>query len=145
MGNCSTFELREKYLNKLNSLSGVHIDSETMIDSYIISGYTCSDGSYGVAIFEPTDEKKYKFQRNINSSENNLLITNTIINGVGYDLFWANKEDLDFAQIVYTTSSGIKEYKLDASDNKILYLQSPDKEYQISVVFATRNGIYYED
>ena len=72
-----------------------------------------------------------------------MLITSTFINGVQYNLFWANKADLDYAQIVYSTSYGEQEYRLDASNNKILYLQVPYKSYEAPAVFVAKDGDVY--
>lgn len=142
--NCSSIELREQRLGQLDYLGIVNIDSEITIDRHIISGYTSSNGSYGVAVFEPAYRGNYKFQSNINSSGSEILVTTIIINGVVYDLFRANIADLDFAQITYVTSSDCKEYKLDASNNEVLYLQAPYDNYTVSAVFYNQNGDYHE-
>ena len=141
--DCSTMELREKYLRRLDYFGDVGIGSEIMIDEYIISGYTASNGIYGVATFKPVHGKNYKFQNNFNCGANEVLITSTLINGVHYDLIWANKADLDYAQITYSTSEGEQEYRFDASDNKILYMQVPYKDYEVSAVFVTKDGDVY--
>lgn len=139
----STVNLRESYLNQLNNLSNVHIDSEITIDNYIICGYTSSNNNYGLAIFEPLTKNNYKFQSNINSIDNEIIITTILINNVYYDLFWANKSDLDFAKIIYYTSSGRKEYKLDASNNKILFLKAPTENYDVYPIFFDTSGVCY--
>ena len=141
--DCSTMELREKYLRRLDYFGNAGIGSEIMIDEYIISGYTASNGNYGVAIFKPVHGKKYKFQHNFNRGANEVLITSTFINGVHYNLFWANKADLDYAQITYSSSEGEQEYRLDASNNKILYLQAPYKDFEVSAEFVTKDGNIY--
>ena len=141
--DCSTMELREKYLRRLDNLGEVDIGPEIKIDKYIISGYTASNGNYGVAFFKPVHGKNYKFQSNYNCGANEVIITSTLINGVHYNLFWPNKANLDYAQITYSTSYGEQEYRLDASNNKILYLQAPDKNYDVSVVFVTKDGDVY--
>ena len=141
--DCSTMELREKYLRRLGYLGDVGIGSEIIIDEYIISGYTASNGTYGVAIFKPMHGKKYKFQNNFNCGANEVLITSTLINGAYYDLFWANKADLDYAKIIYSTLEGEQEYKLDASNNTILYLQAPYKDFEVSAEFVTKDGNVY--
>ena len=141
--DCSSVELREEYLRQLGTLQNVSIGTEIMIDDNIISGYTSANGSYGIAIFEPSHGDNYKFRINYNSTENEILTASLLINNVPYDLFWANKADLDVAQITYYTTEGSQEYELDASNNKILYLQSPEKNYTVSAVFVTVEGEYY--
>lgn len=143
IADCSTISHREQYLNQLADINDVHIVSEIMIDNYIISGYVSSNRSYGIAIFEPMYRGKYKFQSNVNCSENEVLFSTVIINDVFWDLIWINKLDLDFARIVYYTDAGIKVYKLDASNNKILHVQSPAKNYDVLVNLVDNNGYCY--
>lgn len=142
--SCSTPNLREEYLNQLSNLRGVHITSEVTIDNYIVSGYTGSNGSYGIAIFQPANGTNYKFQNNVTCSSDEVLATTVVINQIAYDLFWANQSDLNFAEISYTTSSGSQKYNLDASNNKILYLKSPDNDYTVSAVFVASDGTCYQ-
>lgn len=142
--SCSTVNLREQYLKQLSNLRGVHITSEITIDDYIISGYTSSNGNYGIAIFQPINGTNYKFQNNIACTSDKILITTVVINKTAYDLFWANQSDLNFAEISYTTSSGSQKYNLDASNNKILYLKSPDNDYTVSAVFVASDGTRYQ-
>lgn len=131
--NCSTVNLREKYLNQIENLNGVHIISEIAIDGYCISGYAATNGKYGVAIWKPFYKSSYKFESNINCDESEILNTRIIINGIWYDLFWANRTDLDFIQVIYYTSVGQQEYKFDASNNDILYIESPAKNYDLQI------------
>lgn len=142
--DCSTIRHREQYLNQLEHLNNVRIISETMIDNYVISGYISSNENYGIAIFEPVYKEKYKFQGNINGGENEILFSTVIINNVFYDLFWTNKLDIDTAQITYYIDSEIETYKLDAGNEKILYLQAPAKDYDVYVTFIDKNGHFYQ-
>lgn len=141
--NCTTIELRQQYLNELVNLSDVNIDIEINIDDYIISGYTGANGIYGIAVFEPIGDSEYKFQSNANKDGSEILISTVSIHGVNYNLFWINKGNLDFAQVTYSTSDGIEEYKLDIENNEILYMQAPDKQYEVSVIFVTKSGEQY--
>lgn len=142
--NCTTIELRQKYLNELVNLRDVNIDIEIQINDYIISGYTCANDMYGIAVFEPTGDGEYKFQSNANKDGSEILISTVSIHGVNYDLFWTNKGDLDFAQVTYFTSDGVEEYKFDIKNNEILYMQAPDKQYEVSAVFVTQSGKQYQ-
>ena len=141
--NCATIELRQQYLNELVDLRDVNIDTEIKIDDYIISGYTGANGMYGMAVFEPIGSGEYKFQSNANKDGSESLISTVSIHGVNYNLFWINKGNLDFAQVTYSTSDGIEEYKLDIENNEILYMQAPDKQYEVSVVFVAQSGEQY--
>lgn len=139
----STVRQRESYLGKIDSLGEIHIESELVIDDYIISAYTGLNGNYGLAIFEPIQGGNYKFQSNINKNDGEVIFTTIIINKVVYDIFWANKRDLDYAQISYVNNDGIQNYKIDASNNKIIYIQNPKKNYEVSAKFITKNGEIY--
>lgn len=142
--NCSTLELRQQYLNGLVNLSDVNIDTEIKIDGYIISGYTSANSIYGVAIFAPVYGGNYKFQSNINKDYSEILVSAIVIRGVNYNLFWANRENLDYAQITYSTSDGTEKYRLDISANEIVYMQAPDKYYEVSAIFVTTDGKRYQ-
>jgi hypothetical protein len=60
---------------------------------------------------------------------------------MSYDLFWANKTNLDYAEITYTISNkSQKSLKLDASENKIIYNKSPSNNYSVEYVFVDAEG-----
>lgn len=141
--DCSTMELREKYLRQLDPYGNAGIGSEIKIDEYFISGYTASNSNYGVAAFKPVNGKSYKFKHNFNCGPGEVLVRTIFINDAAYDLFWVNKADLDHARITYSSPEGEQEYKLDASNNKILYLPSPYKEYEVSAEFVAIDGTVY--
>lgn len=142
----SSLESRELRLNKLSKLSdNAHIASEIKIDNYIISGYTCLNNEYGLAIFEPQNDGKYKFQTNYLRKNDEIIVGHTIVNQINYNLFWANEADLDYAEITYTAQGKApKTVKLDATNNKILYYESPYKDYTVEVIFFDIHGNRYE-
>lgn len=144
--NGSTVESREMILNKLNNIDGnAHIGSEIKIDDYIVSGYISSNNKHGLAIFEPQGNGKYRFQTNFLREKDELVYGNIIINQKFYDLFWANKADLDYAEISYIVSNKPEEnLKLDATDNKIIYMEAPSNDYAVEYVFVDTNGNRYE-
>jgi hypothetical protein len=138
----STVESRELRLNQLNKINGnAHICSEIKIDDYIVSGYISSNNKYGLAIFEPTGNGKYRFQSNYLREHDELIHRNIIVNQKNYDLFWANKANLDYAEITYTISNKAqKTLKLDATENKIIYNKSPSNSYSVEYVFVDAEG-----
>lgn len=142
----SSIESRELILNKLSKINGnTHISYEIQIDEYIVSGYISSNNKLGLAIFEPQGNGKYKFQTYYLRDKDELIHRNVIINQKFYDLFWANKADLDYAEITYITSNKSEEtFKLDATDNKIIYKEAPSNDYAVEYVFVDTNGNHYE-
>ncbi len=142
----STLESREQQLSELSQLDGdVCISCETKIDGYIVSGYSSSNNKYGLAIFEPQGNGKYKFQTSITRENDELIFMNTIIKQKSYNLFWANKADLDYAEITYIPSGMVGEtVKLDAKDNVIIYTEAPAKDFSVKYCFVDKNGNRYE-
>ena len=138
----STVESRELRLNKLSKINGnAHICSEIKIDDYIVSGYISTNNKYGFAIFEQTGNGKYRFQSNYLREHDELVHGNIIVNQKSYDLFWANKTNLDYAEITYTISNKAqKTLKLDATENKIIYSTSPSNNYSVEYVFVDAEG-----
>ncbi len=141
-----SMESRELILNKLSKVNdNAHISYEIKIDDYIVSGYNCSDNKHGLAIFVPQGNGKYKLQTSYLREKDELVHGNVIINQKIYDLFWANKADLDYAEITYIFTNNSKEtMKLDATDNKIIYNEAPSNNYTVEYVFIDTNGIRYE-
>lgn len=142
----STMESRELRLSELSKLDGnAHISCEIEIDGYIVSGYNSSNNKYGLAIFEPQGDGKYKFQTNITRESDELAFMTAIINQKSYNLFWANKADLDYAEITYTLSGMVGEtVKLDAKNNVIIYTVAPAKDFSVKYCFVDKNGNRYE-
>lgn len=142
----STRESRELKLRELSKLDGdVYIKREIKINGYIVSGYSCSNNKYGLAIFEPQGDDKYKFQTSITRENGELVFMNAIIKQKSYNLFWANKADLDYAEITYIPSGMTGEtVKLDAKDNVIIYTEAPAKDFSVKYCFVDKNGNRYE-
>lgn len=142
----STLESRELRLSELSKLDGdAHISYEVEIDGYIVSGYTSSNHKHGLAIFEPQGDGKYKFQTNVTRENDELVFMTAIINQKSYDLFWADKVDLDYAEITYTLSGVVGEtVKLNAKDNSIIYTEAPAKDYSVEYCFVDKSGNRYE-
>lgn len=142
----STLESRELQLSELNKLDGeVYISYEIEIDGYIVSGYSSANNKYGLALFEPQRDGKYEFQTNITRENDELVFMNAIIKQKSYNLFWANKADLDYAEITYTLSGMVgKTVKLDAKDNVIIYTEAPANDFSVSYCFVDKNGNRYE-
>lgn len=100
--NSFTLESREHSLREFGHLWEVTtIIQEIKIDGYIMSGYITSKNRYGLAFFAPNAHGKYDLQTAINSHNNELLFKNHIINNKRYTFLWANKTDLDYAEIIY--------------------------------------------
>ena len=133
-------------LNKLSKINdNAHISYDIKIDNYIVSGYISSNNKHGLAIFELQGNGKYKFQSNYLREKDALIHWNVIINRKSYDLFWANKADLDYAEITYIFSDKSEEtLKLDAAGNRIIYKEVPSNNYAIQYVFVDTNGNRYE-
>ncbi len=142
----STLKSRELQLSELSKLDGdVYISNEIEIDGYIVSGYSSSINKYGLAIYEPQGYGKYKFQTSITRENDELIFMNTIIKQKSYNLFWANKADLDYAEITYTPSGMVGEtVKLDAKNNVIIYTEAPVKDFSVKYCFVDKNGNRYE-
>lgn len=142
----STVESRELKLSKLSKINrNAHICYEINIDDYIVSGYISSNNTYGLAIFVPVGNGKYRLQSNCLRENNELIHDSVIVNQKNYDLFWANKANLDYAEITYTVSNRAQEtLKLDATDNKIIYYKAPSNDYSIEYVFVDANGNRYK-
>lgn len=139
----STLESRELRLNQ--SDNGIHIASEIKIDEHIISGIIDANNKYGLAIFEPEDNNKYKLQTRFLRDNGEITIGHTIVNGTGYDLFWHNHVDLDYAEITYTVQGKkLEPIELDARENKILYYKAPGNDYSVEVAFYDTQGNRYE-
>ncbi|ACV64140.1 hypothetical protein Dtox_3416 [Desulfofarcimen acetoxidans DSM 771] len=139
----STLESRELRLNQ--SDNRIHIASEIKIDEHIISGIIDANNKYGLAIFEPEDNNKYKLQT-ISLRDNGEIITeHTVINGTGYDLFWYSQAELDYAKVTYAVQGKkLEPIKLDARENKILYYKAPSNDYSVKVAFCDNQGNQYE-
>ncbi|WP_347489221.1 hypothetical protein ABDB91_18620 [Desulfoscipio sp. XC116] len=139
----STLESRELRLNQ--SDNGIHIASEIKIDEQIISGIVGANNKYGLAIFEPEDNNKYKLQTRFLRDNGEIITEHTVINGIGYDLFWYDQADLDYAKITYTVQGKkLEPIELDAGKNKILYYKAPSNDYSIEVTFYDTQGNRYE-
>lgn len=141
--NGSTLESRELRLNQ--SDNGIHITSEINIDEHIISGIVGANNKYGLAIFEPEDGNKYRLQTKSLRDNGEIITGHTVINETGYDLFWYNQADLDYAKIIYTVQGKkLEPIELDARENKILYHEAPSNDYSVEVAFYDTHGNRYE-
>lgn len=144
--NGSTLESRELRLKEISNLGeSTNIDQEITIDGYIISGYTTDNNRYGLAVFVPAGNGKYDFQTNINGQKDELIFLDYTINTKLYTLVWANKADLDYAEITYTTEGKTGEtIRLDAKNNKIIYTEAPSNDFSVKYRFIDENGKIYE-
>ncbi len=62
-----------------------------------------------------------------------------------YDVFWSNKEELDYAEVIYESKAKVSEpIKLDAKNNKIVYSEAPSGDYSVEYYFVDLNGKRYE-
>lgn len=139
----STLESRELQLNQ--SDNGIHIASEIKIDEHIVSGIIDANNKYGLAIFEPEDNDKYKLQTRSLRDNSEIIIEHTIVNETDYDLFWYNQADLDYAKVTYTVQGKkLEPIKLDVRENKILYHKAPSNDYSVDVSFYDSKGNQYE-
>ena len=146
INSCDTTVNRELRLREIENLGEVTtIGEELIIDGYIISGYTTKNNQYGLAVFAPTGDDKYEFQSNYNMQNNELISLTIIINQTNYNIFWANKANLDYAEIIYTVDGNTGEtITIDAQDNQIIYTDFFAKEYSVEYSFVDKNGNRYE-
>ncbi|MEG1557871.1 MAG: hypothetical protein RR368_05480 [Oscillospiraceae bacterium] len=146
MNGCDNLENRERRLREISNLGEVtDIGQEISIGDYIISGYTAKNNRHGLAVFAPTGDGKYKFQTNVNRENDELVLITTNINQTPYNIFWANKANLDCAEITYTVDGKIGEtITVDAQDNQIVYTESPTENYNVEYIFVDKNGTRYE-
>ena len=144
--NGSTIESRELRLKEISNLGEVTtIDQEILIDDYVISGYTTKNNRYGLAVFAPTGNGQYEFQTNVNRRNDELAFTTTTINQALYNVFWANKADLDYAEITYTIDGKTGEtIKVDAQNNQIIYTKAPSKDFSVEYHFVNIHGDRYQ-
>lgn len=144
--NGSTIESRELRLKQISNLGeSTNIDEEIIIDDYIFSGYITKNNRYGLAVFTPAGNGKYDFQTNVNSNNDELIFLPYVINGKAYNLFWANKADLDYAEIIYTIDGNKGEIiKIDAKNNKIIYTEEPSKDFSVEYYFIDVKGKLYK-
>ncbi len=154
---CSTKEEREKRLGELDRLkSGVTIITETEIDGYIVSGYITDDMHYqGLAKFKPDGKDGYNFSTNVNRDYGDLVMASLTAQDMekeasynsvkNYDVFWANREDVEKIELTYTPEGGESEViTLDATDNKIVCYPCDYKSYNVEYKFYDKDGNVYE-
>lgn len=146
INNCDTVKNRELRLRRVDNLGEVTtIDQELTIDDYVISGYTTKNNRHGLAVFSPTGDGKYEFQTNVNRQNDELIFTIATINQTLYNVFWANKANLDYAEITYTINGETDEtLTIDAQDNQIIYVKAPVTHYNVEYIFVDKNGTRYE-
>lgn len=144
--NCDTLENRARRLREISNLGEVtNIDQEIYIDDYIISGYTTKNNRHGLAVFAPIGDGKYTFQTNVNRQNNELIFTTVTINQTLYDIFWANKANLDYSEITYAVDGkSCETIAVNAQDNQIVYTKAPAKDYSVEYIFVDKNGTRYE-
>lgn len=69
----------------------------------------------------------------------------TIINEKQYNLFWANKADLDYAEITYMIDGKAGEtIEMDAQNNQIIYTEAPSNDFSVEYYFVDINGNQYK-
>ncbi|MEG0751643.1 MAG: hypothetical protein RR998_02895 [Oscillospiraceae bacterium] len=143
---CDTIENRERRLREIGNLGAITtIGQEIAIDGYIISGYTAQNNRYGLAVFAPIGNGEYEFQTNANRQNDELVFILTSIHQTQYNVFWANKANLNYAQITYTVDGKTDAtIKLDAKDNKILYAEAPSDDFSAEFYFVDLSGKLYE-
>lgn len=123
----------------------IHISQEIDIDGYIISAINESSRTHGLAVFEPVGNGKYRLQSSTQRNSNMVVIADVYINSEWYNLFWADRPNLDYAQIEYShNGKTLEALTFDASDNKILFCKTPYTNYTLSAVFYDTDGNAYE-
>lgn len=143
---CGTRENRELRLREISNLGEVTtIDQEVTIDGSIISGYTAKNNRHGLAVFVPTGNGKYEFQTNVNRQNDELLFMTTAINQTLYNVFWANKGNLEYAQITYTIDGVTGEtIKLNVQNNQFVFTVAPSNGFSVEYHFVDANGTRYQ-
>jgi hypothetical protein len=157
INNCQTQEQRQQRLSEVENLkNGVTIIAETEIEGYIVSGYITDDMRYqGIAIFNPDSKGNYKFSSNVNRDYGSLVMASLTVQDMekeasynsikNYDIFWANRENLEKAELTYTPEGGEREViTLDATNNKIIYYPCHYKSYNVEYKFYDKDGNVYE-
>ena len=123
----------------------IHISQEMTLDGYIVSAINEGSRTHGLAVFEPLENGKYRLQSSTQRNNNMVVIADAYINGQWYNLFWADKPNLDYAQIEYShNGKTLEALTLDASGNKILYCKTPYANYTLNAVFYDTDGNVYE-
>ena len=154
---CSTTSQREERLKEIDRLrDGVTIITEAEIDGYIVSGYITDDMHYqGLAIFKPDGKGNYNFSTNVNRDYGDLVMASLTVQDIekeasynsvkNYDVFWANRENLEKAELTYTPEGSKSEVvTLDATDNKIVCYPCDYKSYSVEYKFYDKDGNVYE-
>ena len=146
--DCDTLEAREKRISEVSSLEeGANIDHEKFIndDEYIISGYNTNGNRHGLAIFGQRDDGTYQFESTVSGTNNEILSTTRTIGTENFNFFWANKANLDYAEITYTVDGIAEEIiTINAQNNEIIYTKAPAKDYSVECVFIDNDGTRYE-
>ena len=146
--DCDTLEAREKRISEVSSLEeGANIDHEKFINDgeYIISGYNTNGNRHGLAIFGQRDDGTYQFESNVSGPNNEILSTTRTIGTEYFNFFWANKANLDYAEITYTVDGIAEEIiTINAQNNEIIYTKAPAKDYSVECVFIDNDGTRYE-
>ena len=142
----TTIESREQILNAaIQSGENWSIATETEIDGYIISAAYSTDGKASLAIFRPGANGGYEFQTSTNRNADAIIISSVIINQNSYDLVWFNGAQTEYAELLYTIRRQPQDaLKFNTNDMRIIYVQSPAKEYSLSVSYYDRDGNKYE-
>ena len=142
----STMESRQEILSEqVKNKSTIEIVHERHLDAHIISAYTRSNGQHGLAVFESRGKGKYRLKTGVNRLQGELVIGHIILDEIPYNLFWADEENLDYAQITYTVGGKAGDpIRLDASGDPILLHEAPLEDYIVETVFFDRQGNRYE-
>lgn len=132
----STIKSREEILKEQDRF--MHISSEIEIDNYLIGAIT-SNNKIGISIFEPTTNGNYRFLMQMLTTEDVVFHTFK-----EYDLFWCNKNNLDYAKVIYTIDDVVQEpIIIDVKDYQVSYLKSPAKSYSYQVEYYDKDGNKY--
>ena len=154
---CSTTAQREERLREIDRLkNGATIITETEIEGYIVSGYITDDMRYqGIAKFKPDGKGNYEFSSNVNRDYGDLVMASLTVQDMekeasynsvkNYDVFWANREDVEKIELTYTPEGGEREVvTLDATGNKIVYYPCDYKSYSVEYKFYDKDGNIFE-
>lgn len=139
----STPESRQTLLNEAidGSLDQISIVNEAELEDYLITAFTLPDERIGLAVFEPTGKKEYKFQTGHWQFGNKLDMVQRI-HGKEYQITWCKSEAVETAEMKCTETDGKNSEirKLDVSGNQIAVYEIPYSNYKIEIAYYDSKG-----
>lgn len=140
-----TLHSREQLLQNLPRGFDWKIAAETEINDHIVSGIYSRDNKSGIAVFMPFGEKKYKLLARQWRDDDDIIISNFVIDNVWYDVIWFNGAKTDYAEITYNINGENQETIIHNSKGMEIFLNpAPAENYGLNVVYYDNAGNKYE-